>query len=163
MAQQFEINLVIPKSNDGWVVIGIIGVAFAVIPATASAFNTGWPLLWSFVWSFSVMYSLYRFLKQRVKKCIVSVEATQMTVLCLNAATHSTIPFANVLTYRYFTTKGNRWLIFKMKTGAKVKINANDIFGHIGNFAGLVEVLENATAQFREQHPGTIVRDPRIF
>ncbi|RSK45075.1 hypothetical protein [Hymenobacter rigui] len=98
-----------------------------------------------------------------IQQATVEVWAERVVVHYHSRSQPSVIEFAEVKHYKHKSLRDREEIVFRLANKASRKISANQLFGSIGDFAGLVQALETVAGRYQQLHPGSMVRARSFF
>lgn len=164
MESRFELGLV----RQGRLVLGFvlaIASVFALVAVVVNHIqNNNWQTAIGLITLLSGGLIAYRLLKWWVKyEVVVLVRADGIMVQHIADGKEITIPFASIISYRHESSNGGQQLHLKLTDGRELKLSANDVFGRVGELGGLVQAIEQVTANRRNENAAVIIREPGFF
>ena len=164
MKQKFNLKIY-DSTKGGWgSVLGIIFLLVVAFVGLSFIQNATLALLWAVVVLGVGGYWGYLRLKRwAFYEAVACIENGQLLVQRLDTEKVTTISFADVASYRYTSFNNATELRFKMLSGAKEVIKANNFFGEIGDFIGLDVAIEQVSAQLHHQNPLVMTREKSFF
>lgn len=164
MELRFELGLV----RQGRLVLSFvpaIALVFALVAIVANHIpESNWDIAAALITLLSGGFIAYRLLKWWVKyEVVVLVRRDDIVVQHLSDGKEITIPFVRLISYRHESYNGGQQLKLTLTDGQKLKFSANEIFGRVGDFGGLVQAIEQATTNRRNENAAVITREPGFF
>ena len=164
MESRFELGLV----RQGRSVLGFVlamALVFALVAVVVNHIPTSnWQTTVGIITLLGGGFIAYRLLKWWVKyEVVVLVRADDVMVQHVSDGKEVTIPFASLVSYRHESYNGGQQLKLKLTDGHKLKLSANDVFGRVGDFGGLLQAVEQATANYKNENAAVIIREPGFF
>ena len=164
MELRFELGLV----RQGRSVLGFflaITSVFALVAVVANHIqNNNWQTAAGLITLLGGGFIAYRLLKWWVKyEVVILVRKDGIIVQHISDGKEISISFASLVSYRHESSNGGQQLHLKLTDGHKLKLSANDVFGKVGDFSGLVQAIEQATANRRNENAAVIIREPGFF
>lgn len=164
MESRFELGLV----KQGRSVLGFVLAIASVFALVAVVINhipkSNWQTAAGLITLLGGGFIAYRLLKRWVKyEVVISVGRDDIVVQQAADRKEVTISFASLVSYRHESSNGVQQLHLKLTDGHKVKLSANDVFGKVGDFGGLVHAIEQATTNRRNETAVVIIREPGFF
>lgn len=126
--------------------------------------DDNWRIAGGIIAMFGSGYIAYKLLKRWLKcDVLVMVNTDDIIIRYINRGEEITVPFASLASYRQESFNGAQRFYLKLTNGQQLQLAANKVAGNLGNFNGLEQAVEQATASLQNENAEPIIRELGFF